>query len=286
MSDSAPVILITGCSTGIGAHCAQALQGRGWRVFASARQPEDVDRLRQAGLEAVPLDVDNEASIDQAFDELLAASGGRLDAVFNNAGYGQPGAVEDLPRDALRAQFETNLFGVQAVVRRALLVFRRQGHGRIVMHSSLLGFVAIPYRGAYNASKFALEGLTDTLRQELTGTGIHVSLIQTGPVESRFRANAEAMFHRWIEPEASAHRATYKAIAHRLAGNGNTPFCLGPEAVEKQLVRALTARRPKARYHVTLPSHIFKLARWLLPPRLLDRFILKATASERRADSS
>ncbi len=286
MSDSAPVILITGCSSGIGAHCAHALQRRGWRVFASARKTDDAVRLREAGLEAVQLDVDDETSIDQAFDELLNATAGRLDAVFNNAGYGQPGAVEDLPRDAMRAQFETNLFGVQAVIRRALPVFRRQGHGRIIMHSSLLGFVAMPYRGAYNASKFALEGLSDTLRQELTGTGIRVSLIQTGPITSRFRDNAETMFHRWIDRDASAHRSSYEAIAHRLAGNGDTPFCLGPEAVERKLVHALEARRPKARYHVTTPSHIFKLARWLLPAKWLDRFLLAATASERRRDSA
>lgn len=282
MNNPEPVILITGCSSGIGYHCAHALQQRGWRVFAGARGTGDVARLRDEGLEALQLDVDDEASIDRAFGEILDATEDRLDAVFNNAGYGQPGAVEDLPRQALRAQFETNLFGVQAVARRALPVFRRQGHGRLVMHSSLLGFVALPYRGAYNASKFALEGLTDTLRQELTGTAIHTSLIQTGPIDSQFRANAEAMFHRWIGRNASAHRDTYNAFAKRLAGNGDTPFCLGPEAVERALVRALTARRPKARYHVTFPSHVFKVARWLLPTRLLDWFLMTATASERR----
>jgi len=284
--DEQRCILITGCSSGIGAHCAHALKQRGWRVFASARGAGDVARLRQQGLEAVQLDVDDEASIDKAFGEVLDATGGRLDAVFNNAGYGQPGAVEDLPRDALRAQFETNVFGLQAVTRRALPIMRQQGFGRIIMHSSLLGFVAMPYRGAYNATKFALEGLTDTLRQELSGTGIQVSLIQTGPVDSRFRENAEAMFHRWIARDASAHVETYKALAHRLAGNGDTPFCLGPEAVEKKLVRALEARRPKARYHVTLPSHAFKIARWFLPAKSLDRLLMAATASERRRDES
>lgn len=273
---------MTGCSSGIGEHCAHALQAHGWQVFASARGEDEVARLRDAGLEALVLDVDHDASIKAAVAELLAQTGGCLDAVFNNAGYGQPGAVEDLPRDALRAQFETNLFGAHAVSREVLPVFRHQGHGRIIMHSSLLGFVALPYRGAYNASKFALEGLTDTLRQELRGSGIHVSLIQTGPVSSRFRANAEAKFRHWIDTEHSAHRETYQAYARRLAGNGSLPFARGPEAVFKRLCHALEAPRPKARYHVTVPSHLFKLLQRVLPGRLLDRVLLAATASERR----
>lgn len=251
-------------------------------MFASARQSADVARLRGDGLEALALDVSDETSVANAMATLLQGTGGRLDAVFNNAGYGQPGAVEDLPREVLRAQFETNVLGAQAVVRHALPVFRRQGHGRVVMHSSLLGFVAMPYRGAYNASKFALEGLTDTLRQELHCSGVHVSLIQTGPVTSRFRANAEAMFHRWIDAETSAHRDAYAAYARRLAGQGSTPFSRGPEAVFRRLVHALESTRPKARYHVTVPSHVFKALSRLLPTRLLDRVLMRVTAGERR----
>ncbi|MFB4204441.1 SDR family NAD(P)-dependent oxidoreductase [Arhodomonas sp. KWT2] len=282
MSDQRPVILITGCSSGIGAHCAHALHRRGWRVFASARRAADVERLQGDGLETLVLDVADEDGVAAAVATLLERTGGRLDAVFCNAGYGQPGAVEDLPREALRAQFETNVLGAQAVARHALPVFRRQGHGRVVMHSSLLGFVAMPYRGAYNASKFALEGLTDTLRQELHGSGIHVSLIQTGPVTSRFRANAEAMFRRWIDAETSAHREAYAAYARRLAGSGRTPFSRDPEAVLRRLAHALESPRPKARYHVTVPSHVFKALSRLLPTRLLDRVLMRVTADERR----
>lgn len=275
-------ILITGCSSGIGEHCARALQQRGWHVFASARSAADVARLAAEGLEALALDVSDIDAVNETVATVLSRTGGRLDAVFNNAGYGQPGAVEDLPTPALRAQFDTNLFGAHAVMRAVLPAMRRQGHGRIVNHSSVLGFITLPYRGAYNASKFALEGLSDTLRQELAGTGIHVSLIQTGPVRSRFRENAERAFRRWIDIESSAHRATYEAVARRLAGSGEVSFTLGPEAVLEKLVHALEHPRPKPRYHVTVPTHLFKALKRLLPTSMLDRALLRSTARERR----
>ncbi len=275
-------ILITGCSSGIGEFCAQSLRRRGWRVLASARRADDVARLIESGLEAVVLDVAEPESVTRAMAEVLERTGGTLDALFNNAGYGQPGAVEDLPTAALRAQFETNLFGAHAMIRAVLPAMRRQGHGRIVNHSSVLGFAALPYRGAYNASKFALEGLSDTLRQELTGTGIHVSLIQTGPVRSCFRRNSERAFRRWIDPRASAHSAIYEALARRLAGASEAPFTLGPEAVLAKLIHAIEHSRPKARYHVTLPTHLFKALTRLLPTTALDRILLRSTARERR----
>lgn len=271
-------VLITGCSSGIGRHCARGLRERGWRVFATARRDADVAALRADGFEdALKLDVTDDAGIDTALEALLARTGGGLDALFNNAGYGQPGAVEDLPRAALREQFETNLFGAQAMLRAVLPVMRRQGHGRIVQHSSVLGFIALPYRGAYNASKYALEGLTDTLRLELGGSGVHVSLMQTGPVRSRFRANGEIAFRRWIDAEHSAHREAYQALAARLAGSGDAPFTLGPEAVLKKLIHALEHPRPKARYHVTVPTHLFKALQRILPTRALDRVLLRAS---------
>ncbi len=276
-----PTVLVTGCSSGIGQHCAMALQARGWEVFATARRAEDVTRLEENGLAALALDVTDFDAIDRVVAATLERVEGRLDAVFNNAGYGQPGAVEDLPTAALRAQFETNLLGPHAIIRAVLPAMRRQGYGRIVNHSSVLGFAALPYRGAYNASKFALEGLSDTLRLELTGTGIHVSLMQTGPVASRFRANAERAFRRWIEPETSAHREPYRTFARRLAGEGSTPFSLGPEAVMRKLVHALEHPRPKARYHVTVPTHVFKALRRILPTRALDRVLLRSSRAER-----
>ncbi|PZA01134.1 short-chain dehydrogenase [Gammaproteobacteria bacterium 2W06] len=273
-AETKPVILITGCSTGIGRHCAFAMQRHGWRVFATARQPQDVEALQHDGLDdALRLDVDDDASIQRAVDTLLGRTNGRIDAVFNNAGFGQPGAVEDLPREALRAQFETNVLGAQAVIRTVLPAMRAQGHGRIVQHSSVLGFIGLPWRGAYNASKYALEGLTDTLRQELGGSGIEAVLIQTGPVTSHFRATGREKFERWIDPSASVHQQSYQAVIKRLEGAGDPPFTLGAEAVARKLRLAVESVHPKPRYHVTVPTHVFKALRRLLPTRALDTVI-------------
>lgn len=269
-----PVILMTGCSSGIGRHCAFALQTHGWRVFATARRPSDVEALQTDGLtDALVLDVDDDDSIQHAVDTLLGRTSGRLDAVFNNAGFGQPGALEDLPRAALREQFETNVLGAHAVTRAVLPAMRARGHGRIVQHSSVLGFIGLPWRGAYNASKYALEGLTDTLRHELRGSGIDAVLIQTGPVTSRFRATGREKFERWIDPGASVHQQNYQAVIKRLEGAGDPPFTLGAEAVARKLRRAVESDHPKPRYHVTLPTHLFKALRRLLPTRALDKMI-------------
>jgi NAD(P)-dependent dehydrogenase (short-subunit alcohol dehydrogenase family) len=216
-------------------------------------------------------------------DAVLAATGGRLDALFNNAAYGQPGAVEDLGRAALRAQFETNLFGPLELINRVIPVMRAQGYGRIVNNSSLLGLVALPYRGAYNASKFALEGLTDTLRLELAGSGIHVVLIEPGPIASRFRTNAHAAFHRHIAAAGSAHRVRYEGMVRRLTKPGPAaPFTQPPEAVVRKLIAALESPRPRVRYYVTVPTRLFAWARRLLPYRLLDRVLLRVSAGENR----
>lgn len=276
-------ILITGCSSGIGLSAAVGLRARGHRVFASARKAEDVARLRAAGLEAVQLDLDDSGSLRAALDEVLARSGGRLDALFSNAAYGQAGAVEDLNRAALRAQFETNLFGTQELVNLVIPVMRAQGHGRLIYNSSLLGLVAMPYRGAYNASKFALEGLCDTLRLELAGSGIAVSLIEPGPIESRFRANSLAIFRKTIDIERSAHRAHYRGVLKRLEKPGPAaPFTLPPEAVLKRVVHALESRRPRRRYPVTVPTYLFALARRVLPYAALDRMLARISRTENR----
>ncbi len=276
-------ILITGCSTGIGRACARGLAARGWRVFATARKTEDVAALQAQGLEAQQLDLDDSDSINTAVNTVLQRSGGTLDALFNNGAYGLPGAVEDLSREALRAQFETNLFGWLELTNRIIPVMRAQGHGRIVMNSSLLGFIALPYRGAYTASKFALEGLTDTLRMELAGSGIHVSLIEPGPIESRFRANAHAAFNRWIDAEHSVHQAQYAAQERRLTKAGPAvAFTLPAEAVLDKLVRALTSPRPRARYRVTVPSHLFAYLKRVLPSRALDKLLLRAGGGGKR----
>lgn len=271
-------ILITGCSSGIGHHCAHGLAARGWRVLASARRDTDVERLAAEGLEALPLDLDDPDSIARAVDDTLTRTGGRLDALFNNGAYGQPGAVEDLSREALRAQLETNLLGWLDLTNRLIPVMRAQGHGRIVQNSSVLGLVTLEGRGAYNASKFALEGLSDTLRLELAGSGIHVVLIEPGPITSRFRANAYAAYRRWIDAEGSVHRARYERMEARLQKQGNAaPFTLGPEAVLAKLVRALEHPRPKPRYHVTVPTHAFALLRRVLSTRMLDRILARVS---------
>jgi len=269
-------ILITGCSSGIGLCVARGLKSLGYRVFATARKADDVHRLETDGFESVQLDLADSDSIAKALDEILARTGGTLDALFNNGAYGQPGAVEDLSRDVLRAQFETNLFGWHELTNRVLPVMRRQGHGRIVQNSSVLGFVALRYRGAYNASKFALEGLSDTLRLELVGTDIHVSLVEPGPVTSCFRENAFRAYQENIDPDSSVHRDRYLAMEARLQTKGPVvPFTLPPEAVLKKVIHALESRRPRARYYVTFPTYLFGTLKRLLSTRLLDRMLNK-----------
>jgi NAD(P)-dependent dehydrogenase (short-subunit alcohol dehydrogenase family) len=276
-------ILITGCSTGIGLCVAQGLSARGWRVFATARRNADVQQLQALGLESLPLDLADSASIRQTVQEVLQRSGGRLDALFNNGAYGQPGAVEDLSREVLREQFETNLFGTLELTNLIIPVMRAQRHGRIVMNSSVLGFAAMPFRGAYNASKFALEGLTDTLRLELTGSGIFVSLIEPGPIESRFRANAFAAYQRNIDAEHSVHREKYLAMVRRLEKTGPAaPFTLPPEAVLEKVIHAVESRRPKARYPVTVPTHAFAFLKRILPYWAMDWVMLKASGDGKR----
>jgi len=269
-------ILISGCSSGIG-HCvAHGLASRGYRVFATARKAADVARLDAEGLESLPLDLADSTSLHAAVDAVLSRTGGRLDALFNNGAYGQPGAVEDLSRDVLRDQFETNLFGWHELTNRVLPVMRAQGHGRIVYNSSVLGFVALPFRGAYNASKYALEGLVDTLRLELRGSGIYVSLVEPGPIESRFRANAFEVYQRTIDPAASVHRARYRRMEQRLQTAGPVvPFTLPAEAVLKKVIRALESPRPRARYRVTFPTWLFAGLKRVLTDRALDRLLAR-----------
>jgi NAD(P)-dependent dehydrogenase (short-subunit alcohol dehydrogenase family) len=272
--DETRSVLITGCSSGIGHACAHGLTRRGYRVIASARREEDVRRLESEGLAAVRLDLDDSASIAEAVDRTLAVTDGRLYALFNNGAYGQPGAVEDLTREVLRAQIETNLLGWHELTCRIIPVMRRQGEGRIVQNSSILGLIALPYRGAYVASKFALEGLTDTLRLELAGSGIQVSLIEPGPILSRFRANAHARFLANVDGEHSVHRDQYRAAELRLLKEGPAaPFTLPPEAVLAKLIHALESSRPKPRYYVTVPTHLFGFQRRLLSSRALDRIL-------------
>ncbi|UCB56217.1 MAG: SDR family oxidoreductase [Thiotrichales bacterium] len=271
-------ILITGCSSGIGYCVANGLKQRGYRVFATARRAESVEKLGDEGFESLQLDLDDSASIKQAVDETLQRTDGELYAVFNNGAFGLPGAVEDLSREAIRAQFETNLFGWLELTNLLLPVMRTQGYGRIIQNSSVLGFVAMPFRGAYNASKYAIEGLSDTLRLELKDTDIHVSLVEPGPILSRFRANALQALQQHIDIENSVHSERYQRVLERLTKEGPAaPFTLPPEAVLKAVIRALESRKPRARYYVTFPTYLFGYLKRVLPVRTLDTILRQAS---------
>ena len=274
-------ILITGCSSGIGLCAAHGLKQRGYRVFASARKTRDVEILKSQGLDSIQLDLADSDSIRLAVEYVYRQTNGELFALFSNGAYGQPGAVEDLSRKVLREQFETNLFGTHELTNLVIPIMRRQGYGRIIQNSSVLGLTAFLYRGAYNASKFALEGLTDTLRLEMHGTGIHVSLIEPGPIESQFRANAFIKFKQNIDREHSAHDKYYTGVEKRLAKKGHAqPFTLPPDAVLKKLIHALESPRPKARYYVTLPTYLFGYGRRIIPTNWMDKILRKISASE------
>ncbi|SDR26981.1 SDR family oxidoreductase [Pseudovibrio sp. Tun.PSC04-5.I4] len=276
-------ILITGCSTGIGYAAAHILKDRGWQVFPTCRKPEDVTRLRDEGFDAFQLDYCDSESIQCALESVLAITDGRLDALYNNGAYGLPGAVEDLPVEALRRQFETNLFGWHDLTRRIIPIMRKQGHGRIVQCSSILGLVAMDYRGAYNATKFALEGLTDTMRLELYGSGIQVSLIEPGPIQSEFSKTAVKMFYEEIGEDAknkSHFRESYTRRLSMLSKGGTTKFKLPPDAVVKKLIHAIEAPTDKARYYVTVPTYIMGALRRILPTFMVDMILRRSAKSE------
>jgi NAD(P)-dependent dehydrogenase (short-subunit alcohol dehydrogenase family) len=269
-------VLITGCSSGIGLDAARRLAARGWRVFATCRREDDCARLRGEGLESFRLDYEDEGSVAGAMDEALARTDGRLDALFNNGAYAIPGFVEDLPTAGLRTLFEANFFGWHEATRRALAAMRARGSGRIVMCSSVLGFAGVRWRGAYVASKHAVEGYTDSLRLELRGTGLHVSLIEPGPIETRFNDNALAQFERWIDPAASRRAGELAEIAARYrADKPPGRFTLPPSAVSAKLVRALESPRPKARYYVTTPTYVVAALKRLAPRALVDAVLAR-----------
>jgi short-subunit dehydrogenase len=268
-------VLVTGCSSGIGYHCAKRLKEDSYRVFATARKEDDVQSLLEEGFESFKLDLNNSDSIHKAVEEVRKRTNGKLYALFNNGAYGQPGAVEDLSRNVLKEQFETNLFGTHELTTLILPMMRKQGYGRIIQNSSVLGFISLRFRGAYNASKYALEGLSDTMRLELMGTDIHISLIEPGPVRSDFRKNALQKFLENIDREHSSHKEDYIQKLHSLKSDKDTPFTLSEESVYKALKDALESKRPRARYRVTKPTTFFWYAKRLLSTRLLDKILRK-----------
>ena len=266
-------ILITGCSSGIGFDAAVTLQARGWRVFATCRSQNDCDELVSRGLESFVLDYASSDSIRGAVKQTLDLTDGHLDALFNNGAFGIPGRVEDLPRDALRANFETNLFGQFELINQILPVMRKQDEGRVINNSSVLGFAALPFRGSYNSTKFAMEGLTDTLRLEMHDTSVKIILIEPGPIGTKIREKSIPHFEQWIDWKASPARDQYEEqFLPRLYNRDGKKdrFELPCSAVTDKLIHALEHPRPKPRYYVTTPTYVAGTLKRLLSTRWLD----------------
>ncbi len=272
-------LLITGCSSGIGYDAAHHMKSRGWRVFASCRKPEDCERLKGEGFESPLIDYEKPKTIKTGLSEVLAATGGTLDALFNNGAYAIPGAAEDLPADALKQAFQANVFGWHDLTTQVIPIMRAQGHGRVVNHSSVLGLITLPWRMAYNTTKFAVEGMTDTFRIEMRGTGIDFITLNTGPVTSSIRKNSIPHFEKWIDWENSARAEQYRrGLSKRLyQDNGPDSFELPASAVSAKLCHALESKRPRPRYYITTPSYLMSGAKRLLPTRALDWLLTKAS---------
>ena len=279
MSAPAKTILITGCSSGIGRDAALTMKARGWHVLATCRKEEDCQKLTQTGLTSFVLDYEDEESIDQGFQTAMQITGGRLDVLFNNGAYAIPGAVEDLPTAALRQIFEANFFGWHHLTRLAVRVMREQGHGRLIQNSSVLGFAALRFRGAYNATKFALEGLSDTLRLEVKDSDIKVILVEPGPIRTRIRQNSYPHFERWIDWQSSVLKPTYtdKVIPRLTAADDGPPdlFELQPDAVSRAVIDACESPHPKLRYRITRVTQIAWALKRLLSGKVLDRILVR-----------
>ncbi len=277
MSPAQKTILITGCSSGIGLDAARRLRDLGWQVFASCRRDEDCARLAAEGFASPRIDHAEPNSIVEGLAEVLETTGGTLDAVFLNGAFGLPALVEDTPRAAMEEIFQANFFGVHDLAARIAPIMRRQGAGRIVFNSSLLGLVSFPWRGPYAATKFAMEAMADALRVELHGTGVHVVVIEPGPITTAFRKNTIPPYERWIDPAGSARAGDYRtSIEARMYRDGGTdPGERPASAVTKKLIRALDSRRPKARYFVTWPTHVLYWLNLILPTRVRDALLAR-----------
>jgi NAD(P)-dependent dehydrogenase (short-subunit alcohol dehydrogenase family) len=274
-------ILITGCSSGIGRCVAQTLHAQGWQVFATVRKEADAIALEMQGLQVIQMDMEDSASIHAGVQSVLEKTGGHLGALYNNAGFGQPGAIEDISREALRRQFETNVFGLQELTHLVVPVMRRQGYGRIIHMGSVLGLVTMGYRGAYCASKYAVEALADALRLELHNSNIFVSVIEAGPIESQFRQSAHVAYTQHVQTEQSAHKIDYQHLLRNMERlKANSVFTLPPDAVAKKVQHALESRRPRSRYYVTVPAYVFALLKRILPSCALDWIMRKIMQGE------
>ena len=265
-------VLITGCSSGIGLCLAHGLRSSGYHVFATARKEEDVTKLKKLGFEAFMLDLASSKSIKAAIYELYKKTDG-LYALINNGAYGQAGALEDISREALEKQFQANVFGWHELTNLVLPSMKARNIGRVIYISSVLGFVAMPFRGPYVASKFAIEGLVNTLRLELKKTKIKLSLIQPGPIESKFRHNAFLAFKENVDSSKSDYKREYKIMIERLNSDKNVQFTLAPESVLRCVLHSLESKVPKNHYRVTFPTKLFAFLCRILPSSWMDNIL-------------
>ena len=268
-------VLITGCSTGIGLCIALGLQKKGYRVFPTVRSSNDLKNLQDLGFEALQLDLSSSESIKAAVFKLFEKTDS-VYALINNGAYGQAGALEDISREAMDKQFQTNVFGWHELTNLILPKMRNLDSGRMIYISSVLGFVAMPFRGSYIASKFAIEGLVATLRLELSNTNIKFSIIQPGPIESKFRQNAYKAFKENVDSSNSHYLDQYQLMIKRLKSGKNVKFTLPPEAVLKSALHALESSSPKNYYRVTFPTKLFAFLGNILPSKLMDNILNKS----------
>ncbi len=267
-------VLITGCSSGIGLYTAEALQKDGWRVFATARKEKDINHLRDNDLDAQFLDVTDSASIKEIVEYVDDKTRGKLYGLINNAGCGYSGALEDISRETMRRQFEVNVFGVHELTRRIISILRKNKCGRIINISSAAGKFATPFMGAYSASKFALEAISDVLRIELRNTGIKVIIIEPGPVKSNFSKNALSLFQKIVNPRESHFREIYAKMEKYRKTKEVRSSLPGPEIVYRKIKDALESRKPRTRYPVTLTAYLASYLKRILPDKLLDILII------------
>ncbi len=265
-------VLVTGCSSGIGEAAARYLRDHGWTVFPTARKAEDLEKLRADGFDPVELDLASSASVQACMAAVLDRVPEGLGGIVNNAGMAMPGAVEDLNRDALRRQFEVNVFGSQELTNGLIPTLRKQGWGRIVNVSSIYGLIAAPMVGNYCASKYALEALSDAQRIELSGTGISLSLIEPGPIVSAFRRNAAAAMEESVISDEVRYADSYRKEAARRKKQFKKVDFINrpPEDVAKKILHALESPRPKRRYVVTIPAHLGAFMSRFVPAAWLD----------------
>jgi NAD(P)-dependent dehydrogenase (short-subunit alcohol dehydrogenase family) len=271
MAEEPRAVLITGCSTGIGRATAELLAGEGHIVYATARRPEAIADLRERGCRTLALDVNDERSMSEAVAEVERAEGA-VGALVNNAGYSRSGAVESVPLADVRAQFETNVFGLLRMCQLVLPGMRGRHSGRIVNVSSMGGKLVFPGGGVYHATKHAVEALSDALRFEVRGFGVHVSVIEPGLIKTSFAETAVGSIGEEDGPYAGFNAAVAKATAGAYEGPMGR-LGAGPEAVARVIGRALTASRPRARYRVTPSARVLLAQRKLLPDRAWDAVV-------------